>query len=310
MVKASEEILHMGASIPGVVMSETIHPALDEIRKTGREMLVLETLKHWSFNRVKPAPDLFRTLQDQSGGDNELIFEMLDLLDADRPRGMYNKIRSKIPVSRRKEHDPLKKEPGRLTGGPGFNDTPASAGQPAIITPGSEETENLNLDTLLESGRESEAFEYLLGRMKSGHLLRRYTELFELACTLNRMDDLPVLRPVLESKKISSATYLLDAYGRLMRKDVKGGLALIDRAERSGLCADDGLLFSARFLLISNFPKRVVGICEKMFRTGIPDEMIYPLLIRAYRELGREDAARAAEEELRQQVPGGNSSSG
>jgi hypothetical protein len=93
--------------------------------------------------------------------------------------------------------------------------------------------------------------------MKNGHLLKRYVELFELACTLNRMDDLPVLRPVLESKMISSATYLLDSYGHMRRKDVKGDLALIERAERSGLCADDAMLFSARFLLVSGVPKRL-----------------------------------------------------
>ena len=304
MIKAAEEILNTGGSISGSVMSETIHPALDEIRKTGREMLVLETLQRWSLNPAKAAPDLIRTLQEQSDGDNNLISDVLDLLDSDRPRGKYDKIRSMIPVSNRKEHGPLKKkEPGQMTDEYGCNDAPAPAGQPAIITPGSEEPENLKVNALLESGRESEAFEYLLGLLKTGHLLKQYTSLFELACTLNRMDDLLVLRPVLESKKISSATYLLDAYGHLMKKDVKGGLALIERAGRSGLCADDVLLFSARFLLVSGFPKRVIGICERMFRAGIPDVKCCPLLIRAYRDLGREDDAQAAEEKSRPQVP-------
>ncbi|MDO8874022.1 MAG: hypothetical protein Q7V05_15030 [Methanoregula sp.] len=270
MVKAAEEILNTDNSITGAVLSETIHPVLDDIRKTGREML-------------------------------------------DRPRGIHKKSRSKIPVSGKNKLEPLKIELGQMGDESRFNDAPALAGQHAPLTTDSEEPENLNMNVLLESGREDEAFEYLLGIMKTGHLLKRYTSLFELACTLNRMDDLPVLRPILESEKISSATYLLDAYARLMNKDVKGGLTLIERAEGSGLGADDALLFSARFHLISNFPKRVVGICEKMFRRDIPDVKCYPLLIRAYRDLGKDDDARAAEEKFRSicpPVPVGKSSSG
>lgn len=299
MVKSAEEILKCGDSPPGAALTKTINPALEEIRKTGREMRVLETLKYWSFNRVKPTPALIHTLHEQSGGDNQLIIDMIDLLDADRPRGGYEKIRSLLPVSSPKETDPRKKELEQMVNEGRFDDALAFADRHALFPQGSEERETLIAEALLDAGRESEAFEYLLGCMKNGHLLRHATRLFELACTLDRMDDLRVLRPVLESKHISPALYLLDAYGRLGKKDVKGCLELIQRAERSGLDADDAMLFSACFLLISKFPKRVIGICDKMTFSGIPDEMIYPLLIRAYRDLGRDEDARIAEEHLR-----------
>ena len=302
MVKAAEDLMKTGDSINGVVMSETIHPALEGIRKTGREMLVLETLKNWSFNRVKPTPDLIHRLQEQSGGDDQLIINMIDLLGADKPRGGYAKIRSMLPVSRMEEINPLRTELEQMVNEYRFDDALAFAEQHALFPKGSEELENLIANALLNSGREIEAFDYLLACMKTGHLLEQYTSLFELACTLNRMDNLVVIRPVLESKHIFSAMYLLDAYGQLSKKDVKGCLALIKRAEGAGLFADDALLFSARFLLLSNFPKRVVGICDKMLWSGIPDEMIYPLLIRAYRDLGRDDDARIAEEEFRLHV--------
>jgi hypothetical protein len=299
MVKTAEEILKTGDSITGAALTGTIHPALEEIRKTGREMRVLEILKNWSFNRVKPTPDLIHTLQEQSGGDNQLIIDMIDLLDADRPRGDYEKIRSLLSVSNLKEINPLTTELDQMIKECRFDNALAFADRHALFPKGSEKLENLIAEALLDSGRESEAFEYLLGCMKNGHLLQHYVSLFELACTLNWMDDLPVLRPVLESKHISPAIYLLDAYGRLGKKDVKGCLALVKRAEGSGLDADDALLFSARFLLLANFPKRVVGICDKMTWSGIPDEMVYPLLIRAYRDLGREDDARLHEEDFR-----------
>ncbi|MDO9326244.1 MAG: hypothetical protein Q7T80_14935 [Methanoregula sp.] len=302
MMKSAEEILKTGDSITGSALTETINPALEDIRKTGREMLVLEILKNWSFNRIKPTPGLIYRLQEQSGGDNQLIIEMIDLLDADKPRGGYEKIRSLLPVSSLKETDPRKNELEQMVNEYRFDDALAFAKQHALFAKGSEELENLIAEALLDSGRESEAFEYLLGCMKQGHLLKQYPNLFELACTLNRMDDLQVIRPVLESKHISSAMYLLDAYGRLSKKDVKGCLALIKRAEGSGLDADDAMLFSARFLLLSNFPKRVVGICDNMIWSGIPDERVYPLLIRAYRDLGRDEDAGIAEEEFRLHV--------
>jgi hypothetical protein len=302
MVKTAEEIVKQGDSISGAVLKGTINPALEEIRKTGREMRVLETLKHWSFNRVKPTPALIHSLQEQSGGDNQLIIDMIDLLDADRPRGSYEKIRSLLPVSNPKEKNPQRKEFDRMIQECRFAEALAFAEEHALFPGGSEDLENLKAEALLDSGRERDAFEFLLGCMKNGHLLWHYTRLFELACTLNRMDDLPAIRPVLESKHISPAIYLLDAYGQLGKKDVKGCLALIKRAEGSGLDPDDALLFSARFLLLANFPKRVIGICDKMTGSGIPDERIYPLLIRACRDLGREDEARLHEEDFRLHV--------
>jgi len=303
MVKAAEDILNRGDSIASEVVLEAIPAALDEIRKTGREMLVLETLKHWAFNPVMPAPDLISRLREQSGGDDTLVVAMLDLLDSDRPVGMYHKIRAYFPVPDWKDRTRAEKEPERIRAASLHHDTLGVTEQQALLTPGSEESEDLILNAFLESGREGEAFEYLLGKMKSGNLLTRYTSLFALACTLNRMDDLLQLRPILESRKITAGTYLLDAYGRMMKKDVKGGLALIERAEGCGLPGDEVLLFSARFLLVSGFPKRVEGICVKMFRSGIPYKKVYPLLIRAYRDLGREDDARAAEELSRQIGP-------
>lgn len=305
MVKAAGEILDTCDPVTRGDLAGAVQPVLDEIRKTGREMLVLETLKHWSFHPEKPAPVLLSILREQSGGDDELIGGVLDLLDADYPRGMYEEIKPLLKGSGPKEHDLLNRELGRMMDESRFCDALAFARQHELLAPGSEASEDLTLHALRETGGDSEAFVYLLGAMKTGILLRHYPLLFELACTLGRMNELRPLRAVFESRKIPAGTHLLDAYDRVMKKDVKGGLSLVERAGQAGLSADDVLLFSARFLLASGFPKRVESICNKMFRRSMPDATIYPLLIRAYRDLGREEDARAAEERFRQVTPPG-----
>lgn len=305
MVKAADEILDTCDPVTRGELAETVQQALDEIRKTGREMLVLETLKYWSFNPEKPAPVLLSILREQSGGDDELVGRALDLLDADYPRGKYGEISSLLSGTGPGEHDQLNRELGRMMDESRFCDALAFARQHELLAPGSEASEDLAMHALRESGGDGEAFGYLLGRMKTGQLLRRYPLLFELACTLGRMNELRPLRPVFESRKMSAGTCLLDAYERMLKKDVKGGLSLIERAGQAGLSADNVLLFSARFLLASGFPKRVEGICEKMLRRGMTDATIRPLLIQAYRDLDREDEARAAEERSRQVAPRG-----
>lgn len=83
--------------------------------------------------------------------------------------------------------------------------------------------------------------------------------------------------------------------GELPELVIQGGLALIQRTEGPGFSSNDVMLTSARFLLLAGFPKRVEGICDKMIEEYIPAVEIYPLLIRAYREPGRDDDARDAE---------------
>ncbi|MCK9581394.1 MAG: hypothetical protein M0Q92_13230 [Methanoregula sp.] len=304
MVKATEDILDTCDPVTRGELEKTVQPDLDGIRKTGREMQVLETLKYWSFNPEKPAQILLSTLREESGNDDELIGRVLDILDADYPPGQYRQIRSLLPMSGPAERDPLNRELGHMIDESRFSEALAFARQHALLAPESEASEYLALQACRETGGDGEAYSFLLGRMETGTLLMYYPLLFELACTLCRMDELQPLRPVFESRKVPAGTHLLDAWERMKKKDVKGGLVLIERAGREGMSADDVLLFSTRFLLASGFPKRVEGFCEKMFRRGLPDAKIYPLLIRAYRDLGREDDAQAAEVAFRTAGPG------
>ena len=77
--------------------------------------------------------------------------------------------------------------------------------------------------------------------------------------------------------------------------DVKAGLALVERAKGAGVPEEMAMLLAARFLLITGYPKRVVGLCEKMIRRAVSPGDVYPLLIQAYHDLGREGEVGEAE---------------
>ena len=128
--------------------------------------------------------------------------------------------------------------------------------------------------------------------------MEHYADLFDLALELDRMDEVSQLRSIFAAERIAAGTHLLNALERLEKKDIKGALALIERAREAGLRGDLALMISAHTLLSAGYPKRVVGLCKTMLKRSMPPEEVYPLLVQAYRDLGKESEARAAEAAL------------
>jgi len=96
--------------------------------------------------------------------------------------------------------------------------------------------------------------------------------------------------------------YLLRTYERLKKKNVKGGIALIDRAVSVGYPEEKAMILSAAILNQAGFPKRVVGICEKLLKKqALPPDEIIPVLAVAYRLQGREKEAAEVEQILASQ---------
>lgn len=169
------------------------------------------------------------------------------------------------------------------------------AGQYPFLEQEDDSFDTLKLNALSSSDKDA-AFQHLLGEMKEKRMLERYADLFELALALDRMDEVSSLRQTFAAKRITEVTHMLNALDRLKKGKVKGGLALIDRAIGAGFPEDLALMISAHSLLSAGYPKRVVGLCEAMLESSLPPaEDVYPLLIQAYRELGRETEAREAE---------------
>ena len=96
--------------------------------------------------------------------------------------------------------------------------------------------------------------------------------------------------------------YLLRVYERLMKKDIKGGLALVDRAVAVGYPEEKAMILSAAFLNRAGYPKRAVGICEKLLKKqALPPDEIIPVLAVLYRLQGREIEAAELENTLASQ---------
>jgi len=183
----------------------------------------------------------------------------------------------------------------RLEGAHQYNDALLFVEQHPAIDLNDGEYEELYFNSLVESHKEREAFDYLCEQIGKGFLRDQHLQLLDLALSLDRVDDLLLVKHLFELYEIRGALLLVNAYEQMTKKDVKRGLELIEQAKGAGLSEDTALVFTARFLLMSGFPKRVVGLSEKMLKRNIPARYIYPLLIQAYRDLGKEAEAKKAE---------------
>ena len=153
------------------------------------------------------------------------------------------------------------------------------------------------LKKLWEKGDNTETFEFLSEHIRAGRLLSESSWAFFLAGKLGRIDELTDLLPMYKEKKMNEITYLLEGYQHLMQKDIKQGLNLIERAVQAGLYEPIAMVLLARFLNKAGYPKRTVGICEKLLKKSfLKATEVYPILVEAYRMQGKEKEAAAVEE--------------
>ena len=268
---------------------------IERIRKSGVEAGVLNELLRWSVDPVQPAGKLLDTLRRHTGGDDEPILAMFDMANMGASGVAVGELASLLleahPDNRcliESVYDSLKSEER-------YDEALAFADRHEFLKQDDDLYDNLKLEALRSSDEEA-AFQFLLGEMKERRMLERYADLFELALVLDRMDEVASLRWIFaEEKGAIAGSHMLNALDRLKKRDVKEGTALFERAKRSGFPEELALMLLARSLLSAGYPKRVVGLREKMLKTSLPPEEVYPLLIRAYRELGRESEARDVE---------------
>ena len=149
--------------------------------------------------------------------------------------------------------------------------------------------EDHELESLLSESRYDEAFELVSGYVRNHVLFEDVEIIFDLAMKSGRLDDLVSLRPFMEEGENHDGVYLIRAYERLMNKDVKGCLALIDRAVSAGYPEENAMILSAAYMNKAGLPKRAVGICEKLLKKqALSRDEIIPVLAAAYRLQGRE----------------------
>lgn len=120
--------------------------------------------------------------------------------------------------------------------------------------------------------------------------------LFDLAIRAGKLDDLATLYPIMEELENRDGVLLIRAYDRFMKKDMKDGLALVNRAVSAGYPPEKAMLLTAAYLNLAGFPKRAVGIGEKLLKNqALSPHEIIPVLSAAYRLQGREKEAEELE---------------
>lgn len=294
-----EEIIKKEHALTTKALLVVIQADLVKIRRRGTQMLVFATLMHWLSHPVCPVPDMVSLLRGQSHGDDDLIAELLDMMGDELPYEILAETVSNLSVSGEIESRLKKKRYTLLKNNGRYNEALALAAQDDTIMPKGEDCDLLKIKAFEESEQDIDAFNYLLDCIKDGRLLNEVPWLFEIGLCLEKHDDLRFALPILQSQGISGGVYMLKAYDHLQQKDLDRGLALIEQAQDAGFPRDTALIYSARFLAAAGYPKRVIGLCEKMLKKNIYPQYVYPLLIEAYRSLGKENDARAAEEKFR-----------
>ncbi len=292
-----EKILSLHGPFSNKMLLEQVEEHVKYIRQSGVEAIIMDELVRRAFAPARPIGETLDTLRKYTGGDDEPIIEVLSERETEFLIEGSRDLLSALHEAHPDDHRLIRKMYWVLKLEGRYDDALMLAGQYPFLEQEDGSFYSLKLESLSSSDKEA-AFQLLLGEMKEKRMLRRYVDLFELALALDRMDEVSSLRRTFAAKKVTEVTHMLNALDRLKKGKVKGGLVLIDRAMESGFPEDLALMISAHALLSAGYPKRVVGLCEAMLESSLPAVDVYPLLIRAYRELGRETEAREAEAAL------------
>jgi len=292
--QAIEDIIAKEDAVSTQVVSDAIEDALALIRRRGREMRVLFTMTNWSLHPKLPAPEMISRLHEQSPDDDTVIANQLELLRYQISYEIFTAIISSLSLSKEQESHFNKIRHTWLKDACRYKEADALAAQDPALMPTGEEADKLKLKKLRKSGNDAEEFQYLKSCITEGRMLKEVSRLFELGLCVQPVELSSVL-PSLLAHGVTSGANVLKAHD-LMQKDLNRGLALIEQAQQAGFPRDLASVYAARFLAEAGYPKRVVGLCEKMIKKSVFPQYAYPLLIDAYRALGKEKEAQAAEE--------------
>ncbi|NLV26551.1 MAG: hypothetical protein GXY48_05225 [Methanomicrobiales archaeon] len=276
-----------------------LHTCLNSIKKYTSEYAIGNRLIKSLHTDAINEPGFLTTLQTETGGDEIQVFEMLYHLEdtgiSDIIPSLMDEMERNYPDIRSKTIEKFRNNP-RL-----WSDT---INQDEKYEDPEEELYD-TLDELLEKREDKKAFEFLTENMREGRLLSESGVSLYLAGILGKMDEMTEFIPMFKEKGLNQYAYLLEGYQFLLRKDIKRGLELVKRSTQAGFPEEDAMIHLARFLNQSGYPKRTIGICEKLLKKpGSKVTEIYPALIEAYRMQGKEKEAAATEDKFNKILSG------
>jgi len=284
---------------PGAVTSTGIRAAaakeIEKIRIFETKMKVLEALIHWSVSEKRRVSEILPVLRHYTHEDDEPIAEVLLLMNAALPSRTSKELRSRLNLTKPHDSRLQETELKRLISQGKYTEALAYADKHKLLKPDDERYTTLKLNALTQNGRFDEAMSYSTDLFGAGNSFADQAMMFEIVQSVSKIEDLLALKPIFEILNMRAGQTLLRAYDQMKTGDVKGGLETIEQAKTLGLPEDAALVFTARFLLATGYPKRVVSVCGKMLRKNSVSRYAYPLLIAAYRELGDEEHAKQIE---------------
>jgi hypothetical protein len=268
-----------------------IHTNLNEIKKYTSEYSIGKKLIESLNTDAIHDPQFLSHLREETGGNEFQIFEMLLHL---RNTGLSDLIMPLIEEME-KTNSNIRMETHEQSRMRNALWDYTMEGRYTRNDP--EDNLQDTLKQLWEKGDNTETFEFLSGHIRAGRLLSESSWAYFLAGKLGRFDELTDLLPMYKEKKMNEIVYLLEGYQHLMQKDLKPGLNLIERSIQAGLYEPIAMVLLARFLNKAGYPKRTIGICEKLLKKSfLKATEVYPILVEAYRMQGKEKEAAAVEE--------------
>jgi len=293
-VRAIEDLLKKSQAVPTKAFLRTIQDNLDKVRKLGTQMLVIQTLTRWCSDPVRPVPEILRLLREQSQRNDLLIADSLELTCGVLPYDILIAMLSNLSVPGHMKAV-VKDMWETVQSDKTWDHSPESGAiNDHVLKMNKQNADRGRIGQLKVSGHAIDEFQYLKSCITEGRVLDEVPRLFELGLCVQPADLISVL-PSLQANRIASGAMMLKAYDLLLQKDLNHGLALIEQAQEAGFPRDLASIYAARFLAEAGYPKRVVGLCEKMLKKNVFPQYTYPLLINAYRALGKEKEAQAAE---------------
>lgn len=288
-----DEWLRSGLFTTAILKSE-VEKSRKEIFNHLTRFLVTESCIQMMIKYI-PEPAILLSLRELTRGDDNLISEQVEIL---MKSGFYHQGRAILDI--------LLQETPSLSGNGDELHNPESLQdtheEPVLQEiPDIRNEQESEIYRLLEKGKEDEALTLLIENIRNRVIFEDYEMIFILAGTLGRFEELLPLFLQFKEAGIHAGVFLIRGYEQIVKKDIRGGLTQIDHAVYAGFPREKAMFLSAVFLEKAHFPKRAIGICERLLKKKeISLHDIYPVMIRSYRMQGRIHEAEELEKKTRE----------
>ncbi|MFH0968490.1 MAG: hypothetical protein V1862_12475 [Methanobacteriota archaeon] len=282
----------------GMITNEKIIPQaedhIDTIQQCEQSIKILDILTDVLLLHGEYEGELLQVLRNTANGNDDKIITILSLFSPEELKETGLDLRKTLI---RDNPDNLLFQ-GRTDQGR-YQETFSYAARRHEVIVKPDLLKEAEADRLFEEGKMEEAAQLLCSLWDRDRFENQLNTVFFRSIRTGRGDDLIDLIPILETKDVPDKVYLLKGLKQLQNHNIKGAVSLIEKAGNAGLPAGYAMLGAAIGMNQAGYPKRSVGICEKLLKkSDVSPEEVYPVLIKAYRLLGKEKEAVATEKSM------------